>query len=198
MERRSVLKTILNCWEISLDSQFIWPHLNFAYNVTSVVIRFPSFYLWFSNTRCFSNIWTCTFCLSNKNEDSLFQYLCSKQACPARNTVHYQICHWSAPDSCFLFAYWSSDERSQWNPGTDFCDKHQCLTNVVVLFVSVSVSEVEVAVHCCCFSTAFHIATATWLVLWSQNSLRGHTEPVIALSVLGLSDVRMPLLSLGG
>lgn len=55
------------------------------------------------------------------------------------------------------------------------------------------VFDVEMAVCCCCFSTAFHIATATWLVLWSQNSLRGHIEPVTALSVLGFSDLRMPL-----
>lgn len=160
---RSVLKTILNCWEINLDSQFIWPHLNFTYNVTSVVIRFPSFYLWFSHTRCFSNIWTCTFCLSNKNEDSLFQYLCSKQACPPGNTVHYRFVTGVLPallSVCILVFRWEESV----NPGTDFCDKHQCLTNVVVLFVSVSVSEIEMAVHCCCFSTAFHIATATWLV----------------------------------
>lgn len=53
------------------------------------------------------------------------------------------------------------------------------------------VSDIEMAVRCCCFSTAFHIATATWLVLWSQNSPRGHIEPVTALSVLVFSDLRM-------
>lgn len=102
---------------------------------------------------------------------------------------------------CILIFRWEESVKSSWNW---FCDKHQCLTNVVVLFhwrgkvvlfcfCFCFCFDVEIAFHCCCFSTAFHIATATWLVLWSQNSLKGHTEPVTILSVLGLSDVRMPL-----
>ena len=206
-DRRSQQKTILNCWKINLDSQYIWPHLTSTYKVASVVSQTaPQLLpLWFSHTRCFSNIWTCTFVSAIKAKTPFyFQFLCWKQAGPPGNTVHFSdlLLEWPRLllSVCILVFRWEESVKSSWNW---FCDKHQCLTNVVVLFhwrgkvglfgfvlVSVSVFDVEMAVHCCCFSTAFHVATATWLILWSQNPLRGHTEPVTALSVLGLSDVR--------
>lgn len=135
-----------------------------------MVIRFPSFYLCESHTHTvFQQHLNMHICLSNKNEDSLFISSTDVQnKLPYLGTLFTLsdlLLEWSR--LCFMFACWSSDERGQGNHrGT------ASVTNTSALPMCLSfstegeswlcfLSDIEMAVHCCCFSTAFHIATAT-------------------------------------
>ena len=172
-------------WKISVNSQFIWPHLNFSYNEPSVVIRFPSFYLCESLTHTvFQQHLNMHICLSNKNEDSLFIFSTDVQnklpylgtlftlsdlllQCPDfALCLHTGLQMRGVREIIVVLLLWQTPVPYQC--ACPFPLKRESL----LCFLS----DVEMAVRCCCFSTAFHIATATWLVLWSQNSLRDHID----------------------
>lgn len=187
-------------WNISVNPQFIWPHLNFSYNEPSVVIRFPSFYLCESHTRGVLATVNMHICLSNKNEDSLFIFSTDVQnKLPYLGTLFTLsdlLLEWSR--LCFMFAYWSSDERGQ---GDHRGTASVTNTSALPMCLSFSTEEGKFALFSfwyrngssllLLFHCLPHCNSYLTCVVIPEFPKRSHW-PVTALSVLGFSDLRMP------
>lgn len=126
----------------------------------------------------------------------LFSVLLFKTSFPTWLGTLFTLSDWLLEWSwlCFMFAYWSSDERGQGNHGT------ASVTNISALPMCLSFSTEEGKFVLFYFwyrngsspLLLFHCLLHCNSYLTCVVIPEFYTEPVTALSVLGFSDLRMP------